>query len=169
MELSDAKFGRDHLQTVKAVANLGYNYKMTGELEVAIPLLEEAYGSVEGHLELDWVAHQLIDAYLGKEENDKAGKLLLEQVPPARKRLPKASPQLGSFLAQVAMQLLQAKKWVEAEPLIRECLAIRTKTQPDSWTTFNAQSMLGGSLLGQKKYAEAEPLLIAGYNGMKKQ
>ena len=27
--------------------------------------------------------------------------------------------------------------------------------------------MLGGSLLGQKKYAEAEPLLLAGYEGMK--
>ena len=27
--------------------------------------------------------------------------------------------------------------------------------------------MLGGALLGQKKYAEAEPLLIAGYEGMK--
>jgi hypothetical protein len=27
--------------------------------------------------------------------------------------------------------------------------------------------MLGGALLGQKKYAEAEPLLLAGYQGMK--
>jgi len=27
--------------------------------------------------------------------------------------------------------------------------------------------MLGGSLLGQKKYAEAEPLLLSGYEGMK--
>jgi len=27
--------------------------------------------------------------------------------------------------------------------------------------------MLGASLLGQQKYAEAEPLLVAGYEGMK--
>jgi hypothetical protein len=27
--------------------------------------------------------------------------------------------------------------------------------------------MLGGALLGQKKYAEAEPLLLKGYEGMK--
>ena len=45
--------------------------------------------------------------------------------------------------------------------------AIREKTQPDAWTTFNTQSMLGGALLGQKKYADAEPLLLAGYEGMK--
>ena len=30
------------------------------------------------------------------------------------------------------------------------------------------QSMLGGALFGQKKYAEAEPLLLKGYEGMKK-
>jgi len=63
--------------------------------------------------------------------------------------------------------LLQAKAFTEAEPLLRECLAIREKTQPDLWTTFNTQSLLGGALLGQKKYAEAEPLLLAGYEGMK--
>jgi eukaryotic-like serine/threonine-protein kinase len=28
--------------------------------------------------------------------------------------------------------------------------------------------MLGGALLGQKKYAEAEPLLLSGYEGMKR-
>ena len=40
----------------------------------------------------------------------------------------------------------------EAEPFLRECLAIREKTQADDWKTFNTRSLLGGSLLGQKKY-----------------
>ena len=77
----------------------------------------------------------------------------------ARKTLPKDSPQLAGLLAQIGLSLLQAEEWTEAEPLLRECLAIREKTQPDAWTTFNTQSLLGGALLGQKKYAEAEPLL----------
>ena len=64
--------------------------------------------------------------------------------------------------------MLQAKAFTDAEPLLRKCLAIREKTQPDLWTTFNTQSLLGGALLGQKKYAEAEPLLLAGYEGMKR-
>ena len=50
---------------------------------------------------------------------------------------------------------------------MRECLKIRELKEADVWTTFNTKSMLGGSLLGQKKYAEAEPLLLAGYEGMK--
>ena len=41
------------------------------------------------------------------------------------------------------------------------------EAQPDAWSTFNTQSQLGGALLGQKKYADAEPLLRKGYEGMK--
>ena len=52
-------------------------------------------------------------------------------------------------------------------PLLRECLRIREQKEPDDWRTFNAKSMLGASLLGQEKYAEAEPLLLSGYEGMK--
>jgi len=70
-------------------------------------------------------------------------------------------------LAMLANARLREGKYVEAEGLARECLAIRERNIPDDWRTFNARSMLGGSLLGQKKYAEAEPLLLSGYEGMR--
>lgn len=63
--------------------------------------------------------------------------------------------------------MLNQEKFVEAEPFARECLEIREKKSPDDWLTFNSQSMVGGSLLGQKKYAEAGPFLHSGYEGMK--
>jgi hypothetical protein len=59
------------------------------------------------------------------------------------------------------------KAFADAEPILRESLAIRAKQEPDSWTTFNTRSMLGGAFLGQKKHADAEPLLLKGYDGMK--
>ena len=43
----------------------------------------------------------------------------------------------------------------------------RLESIPDDWRTINARSMVGGALLGQEKYAEAEPLLLSGYEGMK--
>ena len=63
--------------------------------------------------------------------------------------------------------LLLEKKPAEAELKLRECLTIRQKIQPDDWTTFDTKSMLGEALLEQKKFAEAEPLLLSGYEGMK--
>jgi tetratricopeptide (TPR) repeat protein len=70
-------------------------------------------------------------------------------------------------LARKVSALLVQGKFTEAEPPARECLALREKLMPDDWLTCNARSMLGGSLLGQKQYTEAEPLLVAAYDGMK--
>ena len=69
-------------------------------------------------------------------------------------------------LAENVLALLQAGKFAEAEPPARDCLRLREKLMPDDWRTFNAQSLLGGSLLGQKKYAEAAPLLLSGCEGL---
>ena len=58
---------------------------------------------------------------------------------------------------------LHQRKHVDAESLLREGLNIGEQKQPDVWETFNAQSILGGCLISQQKYANAEPLLLAGY------
>jgi hypothetical protein len=57
--------------------------------------------------------------------------------------------------------------FAKAELLLRERLTIFQGKDPEYYMTFATQSELGGSLLGQKKYAQAEPLLLAGYKGMK--
>ncbi len=62
---------------------------------------------------------------------------------------------------------LVAHRWAPAEILARECLALRAKKQPDEWRNFYTMSQLGAALAGPKKYAEAEPMLLAGYEGMK--
>ncbi|MBI3849790.1 MAG: serine/threonine protein kinase [Verrucomicrobia bacterium] len=55
----------------------------------------------------------------------------------------------------------------EAETAVREVLAIFDKIAPGSWETFSNRIKLGGILLAEKKYEEAEPLLLAGYEGIK--
>jgi hypothetical protein len=70
-------------------------------------------------------------------------------------------------MAQLGSNLLQQQKWSEAEPVLRECLAICVKARPDDWYTFDTRSVLGAVLAGQKKYAEAEPLIVSGYEGLK--
>jgi hypothetical protein len=76
------------------------------------------------------------------------------------------SPAYAGALATLGLNLMHQKEWTDAEPLLRESLAILEKKEPDVWSTFNTKSLLGGALLGQKKYADAEPLLLAGYKGM---
>ncbi len=76
--------------------------------------------------------------------------------------------QLTAVLAELTRTLLVQQKYADAEPPARECLTLREQILPDDWRTCNARSMLGGSLLGQKKFVEAGPLLLAGYEGMKR-
>ncbi len=72
-----------------------------------------------------------------------------------------------STLAIVGMCLLKQAKWEEAEPILRECLAIRERELPDDWLRWNTASMLGEALCGQGKHAEAEPLLTEGYEKLR--
>jgi hypothetical protein len=74
---------------------------------------------------------------------------------------------LGNVLSTFGWSLIRQDRWSEAWTVLRESLEIRERLLPDHWTTFNTRSLLGGNLMGQKKYAEAEPLILSGCEGMK--
>ncbi|AMV37861.1 serine/threonine-protein kinase [Planctomyces sp. SH-PL62] len=76
-------------------------------------------------------------------------------------------PHVAGLESMHGLCLLQQQRWAEAEPLLRRCLAFRQAHEPAAWSTFNTRSMLGGSLLGQSRTAEAEALILSGYEGMK--
>jgi hypothetical protein len=82
-----------------------------------------------------------------------------------RKRGP-SHPHVAVTLVDLGRYLLRKKRYAEAEPLVREGLAIWEVNRPDGWQRFDAQRLYGGSLLGQGKYAEAEPLILSGCEGL---
>jgi tetratricopeptide (TPR) repeat protein len=91
-----------------------------------------------------------------------------------RKCLTNLQSQLGrnhldcfAQISALGLNLLEQKKWADAENLLREMLAWQRKNQPEFWTTFNTQSLLGRVLWGQKNYKEAQEHLLAGYEGMR--
>ena len=69
-------------------------------------------------------------------------------------------------MANLALVYVLEGKFAESERLARQTLEFDEKNQPDVWERFRAESLLGASLVGEKKYSEAEPLLIEGYQGM---
>ena len=83
-----------------------------------------------------------------------------------RRALGSDNPDTMTSAANLALAYQSEGKFAEAEPLAREALEFNRKKQPDDWQRFRAESLLGASLAGQKKYAEAEPLLLEGYAGI---
>jgi tetratricopeptide (TPR) repeat protein/tRNA A-37 threonylcarbamoyl transferase component Bud32 len=82
------------------------------------------------------------------------------------KQQQRSDPDVADIEALLSRQLLAEKKYAAAEALLSDCLKIREKHLADDWSTFVTQGMLGAALLGQQQYADAEPLLLAGYQGM---
>jgi tetratricopeptide (TPR) repeat protein len=72
-----------------------------------------------------------------------------------------------ALLAQVGFVLLGKEQYKAAEEYLHQCLKMRLLRQPDGWSTASARSLLGAALLGQKKYEQAAPLLLQGYEGLR--
>ena len=113
-------------------------------------------------------AARLSHAYSSLRDFAKAAEMEREVVEWARKRNPTDPQYLATWLQSLGGSLTATGRPGEAEPVMRECLAIREKKLPDDWKHHTARLELGNSLLRQKKLAEAEALLLAGYEGMTK-
>ena len=68
--------------------------------------------------------------------------------------------------AYLALARVSQRKFAQSEPLVREAVEFDRRKRPDQWPRFRDEALLGASLSGQKKYADAEPLLLEGYRGM---
>jgi tetratricopeptide (TPR) repeat protein len=170
--------GLDHPETLTSMNNLATAYQADGQLEKALPLLEETLAKLTAKLGPDHLNTLLSMVNLGDAYRE-VGKLpeaigvLEDALGRARQRPGGVTARLaGIHFALVAAYEaaaksdMQGKKYAAAEVRLRDCLRFRRQVQPNAWTTFNTQSLLGGSLLGQKKLTEAEPLLRQGYEGM---
>jgi len=75
-------------------------------------------------------------------------------------------PDTMASVADLALAEVSEGRFAESEPLAREALDTNSKIQPGNWQRFRAESLLGASLAGEKKYTQAEPMLLEGYQGM---
>jgi len=142
---------------------LGLGYLTVGEAQQAVKEYQQALmlrEAVQGPNQPDTAGcrNQLAIAYRLAGKTVEAGKLF--------DRNP-VSPAEADALAARGLTLLVQKKPEEAELAFRQCLNIRDKIQADDWTAFDARSCLGGALLDQKRYADAEPLLLSGFEGLR--
>jgi eukaryotic-like serine/threonine-protein kinase len=162
----------EHFRLTWTLQYLSYVLGDQGRLEEAEDTVREALRITRKTLgdEHEATANRLSDlatVVWQRGELAEAESALQEALAIRRKLLPVNDPKLATALDRLAMLHLERQKFAEAELLARECLTIREQSIPGDWLTFHARSLLGGSLLGQRKYVEAEPLLLSGYEGLK--
>jgi hypothetical protein len=165
--------GPIHPDTLGVLANLAVNYRDAGRTAEAVATAGDfldRFGKLEAANRplVSWFLPDCAELAEQGNQHTKAVEARRLALETARQQHLAESPQFAEVLAEVSKTLMNSKQFVAAEKHLRECLAIREKVEPGAWTTFSAQMMLGAALVGQKKYADGESLLLRGYEGLKK-
>jgi tetratricopeptide (TPR) repeat protein len=163
--------GAYHPYTVHTLWNLGLAYKANQNPDKALAMFEQAGAGLEKleftHAEAGLVIRNLCDCLEQNKQFDRANVWRQKLLAALKKRDGPDSVAYAEELAEQGENMLQSKRYLEAEPILRDCLGILQKKRPGEWETFRAQSLLGVNLSEMQRYAEAEPLLIHGYEGLK--
>jgi serine/threonine protein kinase len=172
LKLCISKLGANHPTTLVSRGNLAVAYLAAGRASEAITIQEEVLRLMTSKLGADH-PNTLRTLSILAEAHESLGRWALaerlrsEALAGRRRTTSPGSPLLAADLDGLGFNRLNQSMWPEAESLLREALAIRQKKLPDDWPRYLTMSRLGGALLGELKYADSEPFIVGGYDGMK--
>jgi eukaryotic-like serine/threonine-protein kinase len=161
--------GRDHVEVASSLHLLAVTLVMDNKLTAALECYREAI-DIRERLKNPGATRppEMLASVLEPRGNLAEVEAALREARRfARTQYAKDSWEQSFYIAMSAYVLLQEGKFAEAEANAKECLAIREKLRPEDWSTFHARNLLGGALAGQRRFPEAEPLLLESYRGMK--
>jgi eukaryotic-like serine/threonine-protein kinase len=164
--------GDEHLETLKSTTYLADLYRNQGKDAPAEALYTKALDTLrrlpvgQDHPNTFNTMNNLALLYLGQGKYAQAEALFTQALEGRRRVLGPDHPGTASTLASLGRLSLQQDKYTAAEALLREALKYQEKANAEGWERYNSQSLLGASMLGQRRYSEAEPLLLAGYQGI---
>jgi eukaryotic-like serine/threonine-protein kinase len=164
--------GPEHPDTLRTRDSLALAYRSAGKYAQAMALQEETLELAkrkmgpEHHHTLLFMSN-LAEMYADAKRFSEAIPLQVEAFNEARSKLGADNFDTLTYMNRLIRAYLDTERFTDAETIARECLKLREAKKPDDWSRFYTMNQLGGALSGQKKYGEAEPLLIGGYDGMK--
>jgi eukaryotic-like serine/threonine-protein kinase len=171
LALDQRLFGSDNPNTLTPTSDVGRIDEIRGKYAEAERLFTrtlEARRRIMGDehpytLRLMGILATLYD----QEHRYKEAEALLAAATSAQRRvLGDAHPETLSGLSALGRVQLEQQKYTDAEATLRTTAELHRKAGTDSWQRYNCASLLGRSLADQRKFAEAEPLELTGYQGM---
>jgi len=163
--------GKRHPDTLGTAERLGRTLVDAGNFDQGIPLLESTLGDFRETLGPGSYAALTCEMYLGAGYDAKGDRLRAEQtLRPALqglRALGKDQEDQAAVAAELlGVNLVEQRKYSQAEPVLRQAVTYRVKGDKDDWQLYRAQAFLGAALSGLKRYPEAEKLLLSGQQGL---
>jgi eukaryotic-like serine/threonine-protein kinase len=166
--------GEAHPSTVTTIKFLGRLYRSKGEYAEAEAAFQKASDMRrrrlgEEHPDVMEILIDLAELYRLQGKYAEAESLATRALATLRRVLAEEHRSITDALVMTGEIRLAQQHYREAEPPLREALRRYENTNPNHWRRFHIQSMLGAGLAGQKRCAEAEPLLLSGYRVLQEQ
>ena len=171
LDADKRQLGLDHPRTLALISNLAVLKRGEGKYDEAESLGRDVLATRTRVLGADHpdtleAAQNLGTFYQSNGKLDQA-EPLLQNVFDTRRRVLGAKHATTVLSAVNFGELrLDQRRYVDAESILREALDVQKQIMPNDYRRFMTENWLGASLAGQKKFAEAEPLLLSGYYGM---
>jgi len=166
--------GAFHPDTIHSLDNLGLAYQAAGEVDKALTVFEQAGTGLQKldfvHTEAGQIVGDLCDCLELKGNIDRADLWRQKWLAAVKNTEGPLSAGFADDLVEQGEDLLRRGRDSRAEPILRESVSILQKKQPDGWSKFRAQSLLGVALLGQKRWhaKTPQPTDLAGQNGSRR-
>jgi non-specific serine/threonine protein kinase/serine/threonine-protein kinase len=168
-----AQLGENNSDTLNSKNSLAELYRIQKKYDLAEPLYRQAldgWSAQRGANDiLALIAkNNLAQLYLDQGQYDRAEPLLKEAVEAARRKPGLAERNTQTFFGTLVDCYEKMGQPARAEPLLRELAEFWKQQAADSWQYADQLARIGSNLLLQQKPTEAEPLLLQGYEGLKK-
>jgi eukaryotic-like serine/threonine-protein kinase len=171
LEVRRRVLGQEHPRTLNTMLTLAMLYRDQGKYTQAEQLVTKVLDvrrRVLGDQNPDTLISMDNLALLYRDEGKYAqAEQLYTKVLELQRRVlaPEHARRLAS-MNELAELYVDEGKYTQAEPLLRDALSTQEKNNSNDWRRYYCESLLGATLAGEKKYGEAEPLLLSGYEGM---
>jgi serine/threonine protein kinase len=170
---NDKVLGADHPNTGVAKANLGRLLVAKGDAVAGEALIRDGvrvrkltFG--EQHVEYALGLPTLAGALEAQGKLAEAEALLQDALRIAGPQLGEDHPRIVNVVIDLAWVQVANGRAAGTEAAVRRALQVRERLYPaGDWRIGQAQSLLGASLLAQRRYAEAEPLMLAAGQSLK--
>ncbi len=164
--------GPEHSHTLSTASMLAQIYLAEGKLAQAESLMKKTLQTNlrtfgPNHPESVYYAAGLAQIYERQGKLAQAESLLRTALDASRRSLGEHHRETTTVMVSLGGNLLQQHRYREAQAILDSAVQLGRDAHRNDWRFFYGQSLLGAALAAQHQYADAEPLLIAGYKGMK--
>ena len=174
-DLRDAKLGLTVALRASELCTDDYHYNRytlaraygaNGRYNAAVEMLHRALSRVPLELSEDRRDYQveMVRVLEARGDLHAARQIYDDTLARRRAHFPEGHLDIASSLEDLGSWMLRHQLYLEADPHLRECLAIRQSALPAShWSIGHAKSLLGAALAGMDKLADARQYIREGH------